>query len=77
MSASLALSIKKLRKRFPGSLFKGSANLLVMPNLDAANISFNMARHLADGIAIGPILVGTAESVHIVTANTTVRGYLI
>ncbi|MES9903593.1 MAG: NADP-dependent malic enzyme [Sedimenticola sp.] len=76
MSASLALSIKKLRKRFPGSLFKGSANLLVMPNLDAANISFNMARHLADGIAIGPILVGTAESVHIVTANTTVRGLL-
>lgn len=76
MGASFALSLKALKARFPDARLKEPANLLVMPNLDAANISFNMARQLADGIAIGPILVGTAESVHIVTASTTVRGLL-
>ncbi|OOZ35923.1 NADP-dependent malic enzyme [Solemya velesiana gill symbiont] len=76
MHADMALSIDVLKERFPETRLKEAANLLVMPSLDAANISFNLAKHLADGIAIGPILVGAAESVHIVTPSTTVRGLL-
>ncbi len=76
MHANMALCIDALKERFPDTRLNEAANLLVMPNLDAANISFNLARHLADGIAIGPILVGAAESVHIVTPSTTVRGLL-
>ncbi|MET0100698.1 MAG: NADP-dependent malic enzyme [Sedimenticola sp.] len=76
MHADIALSIDALRERFPNTAMKEAANLLVMPNMEAANISFNLAKHLADGIAIGPILVGAAESVHIVTPSTTVRGLL-
>ncbi|OQX30313.1 MAG: NADP-dependent malic enzyme [Candidatus Sedimenticola endophacoides] len=76
MGASFALSIEALKKRFPATRMQAPANLLVMPNLDAANISFNIVRQLADGIAIGPILVGTEKSAHIVTSNVTVRGLL-
>jgi len=76
MHADMALSIEALKRRFPHTNLTEPANLLVMPNLDAANISFNLAKHLADGIAIGPILVGAAESAHIVTPSITVRGLL-
>lgn len=47
-----------------------------MPNLDAANIAFNMMKLLGDGIAIGPILVGAARPAHIMTSSITVRGLL-
>ena len=59
---------------FPESRLKGEANLLIMPNLDAANISFNLLKIIAgDGITIGPILLGAAKSVHILTPTATVR----
>jgi len=59
---------------FPDSRLKEDANLLVMPNLDAANIAFNLLKVLAgDGITIGPLLLGAAKSVHIMTNTTTVR----
>jgi malate dehydrogenase (oxaloacetate-decarboxylating)(NADP+) len=59
---------------FPASRLKDDANLLVMPNLDAANIAFNLLKVLAgDGIAIGPVLLGAAKSVHIMTNTATVR----
>ncbi len=61
MHADLALSEGIRNGRFPGSRLQGKANLLVMPNQDAANIAFNMLKLLADGISIGPILVGTAK----------------
>ena len=61
---------------FPNSVLEGEANLLVMPDQDAANISFNLLKTLADGLAVGPILVGAARSVHIVTPSVTARGML-
>ncbi|MDG2269831.1 MAG: phosphate acyltransferase, partial [Alphaproteobacteria bacterium] len=61
---------------FPNSLLQGQANLLVMPDQDAANIAFNLLKTLADGLAVGPILVGAARSAHIVTPSVTARGLL-
>ncbi len=61
---------------FPNSVLKGAANLLMMPNLDAANIAFNLLTTLGDGLAIGPMLMGTNKPAHIVTPSTTVRGLL-
>jgi malate dehydrogenase (oxaloacetate-decarboxylating)(NADP+) len=59
---------------FPNSRLKGEANLLLMPTLDAANIAFNLLKTAAgDGITIGPILLGAARPVHILTPSATVR----
>ncbi|MBO6783816.1 MAG: NADP-dependent malic enzyme [Alphaproteobacteria bacterium] len=67
----------EIRERiFPNSILEGQANLLVMPDLDAANIAFNLLKTLADGLAVGPILVGAARSAHIVTPSVTARGIL-
>ena len=58
----------------PDSTLKGEANLLVMPNIDAANIAYNLLKTAAgNGIAIGPILLGAAKPVHILTPSATVR----
>jgi malate dehydrogenase (oxaloacetate-decarboxylating)(NADP+) len=76
MHADMALSIKALQRRFPNTELKEPANLLVMPNQDAANISYNLLQTLGDGTAIGPILVGAAQSAHVVTPSITVRGLL-
>lgn len=76
MHADMAVSEDLRSQRFPGSMLNGSANLLVMPNIDAANISFNLLKQLGNGLAIGPILVGTAQSVHVLPPSTTVRGLL-
>ncbi|MFK2877668.1 NADP-dependent malic enzyme [Rhodanobacter hydrolyticus] len=63
-----------LRKRvFPGTTLGGRANLFVMPNLDAANIVYNMVRVMTDGVAIGPILMGVDKPVHILTTSSSVR----
>jgi malate dehydrogenase (oxaloacetate-decarboxylating)(NADP+) len=59
---------------FPNSRLKGSANLLIMPTLDAASIAFNLARVLTDGLSVGPILVGAAKPAHVVSTTITVRG---
>ena len=59
---------------FPNSRLKGQANLLVMPTLDAANISFNLLKVAAgDNLTVGPILLGAARPVHILTPTATVR----
>ncbi|MGH9592123.1 MAG: phosphate acyltransferase [Bryobacteraceae bacterium] len=74
MHADAAVSEKLRKQLFPDSRLKGAANLLIMPNLDAANISFNLLKMIAgDGITIGPILLGAAKSVHIMTPSSTVR----
>ena len=58
----------------PNTTLSGRANLLVMPNLDAANISFNLMKMAnGDGVSVGPILLGAAKPVHIVTPSATVR----
>jgi malate dehydrogenase (oxaloacetate-decarboxylating)(NADP+) len=58
----------------PGSALTGDANLLVLPNIDAANIAYNLLKTAAGGnIAVGPVLLGAAQPVHILTASTTVR----
>jgi malate dehydrogenase (oxaloacetate-decarboxylating)(NADP+) len=66
---------EEIRQRiFPRSRLKGTANLLVMPNLDAANIAFNLVKGLGDGLHVGPILLGVRQPAHIVTPSVTVRG---
>ncbi len=64
-----------IRKRiFPNSQITGEANLLIMPNLDAANIAFNLMKVTAgEGITIGPILLGARQVVHVLTPTATVR----
>jgi len=59
---------------FPNSRLQGPANLLIMPNLDSANISYNIAKSIGHGIAVGPILIGLSKSVHVTAASVTVRG---
>lgn len=74
MQANLALSPKVMLEQFPNSNLDGVANLLVMPNLDAAHIAMNLAKLSTDGVPIGPILLGSDIAAHIVTPGTTVRG---
>jgi malate dehydrogenase (oxaloacetate-decarboxylating)(NADP+) len=73
MHADAALSVEMRQRVCMDSSLKGEANLLIMPNMDAANISMNLLKMTADGIAIGPILLGAAKPVHILTASATVR----
>jgi len=74
MHGDAALSEAIRLKVFPQSRLKGAANLLIMPTLDAANIAFNLLKTAAgDGVTIGPILLGAARPVHILTPSATVR----
>ncbi len=74
MHGDAALSEEVRQAAFPGSRLKGEANLLIMPTLDAANISFNLLKTVGgDGITVGPILLGAARPVHILTPSATVR----
>jgi len=74
MHRDAALSPTVRASQFPNSRLKGEANLLIMPSLDAANISFNLLKQSAgDGITVGPILLGAAKPVHVITASATVR----
>ncbi len=74
MHGDVALDAAARRALMPNGTLSGSANLLVLPNIDAANISYNLLKTAAGGnIAIGPVLLGAAKPVHILTASTTVR----
>jgi malate dehydrogenase (oxaloacetate-decarboxylating)(NADP+) len=74
MHGDTALDSKLLKKTMPDSTLSGDANLLVLPNLDAANISYNLLKTASGhGIAIGPVLLGCAKPVHILTPSATVR----
>ena len=74
MHGDAALSEDIRRQVFPHSRLEGSANLLVMPNVDAANIAFNLLKTAAgDGLTVGPMLLGAARPVHILTPTATVR----
>jgi malate dehydrogenase (oxaloacetate-decarboxylating)(NADP+) len=74
MHGDIALDGAARAKQMPNSSLIGDANLLVLPNIDAANIAYNLLKTAAGGnIAIGPVLLGAAKPVHILTASTTVR----
>ena len=74
MHGDVALDGKARTTLMPRSTLVGDANLLVFPNMDAANISYNLLKTAAGGnIAIGPLLLGAAQPVHILTASATVR----
>lgn len=74
MHGDVALDGKARAALMPHSPLIGDANLLVMPNIDAANIAYNLLKTAAGGnIAIGPVLLGAAQPVHILTASATVR----
>ncbi|CDG81221.1 malic enzyme, NAD binding domain protein [Janthinobacterium agaricidamnosum NBRC 102515 = DSM 9628] len=74
MHGDTALDSKLRKKIMPNSDLKNDANLLVMPNIDAANIAYNLLKTAAgNGIAVGPILLGCAKPVHILTPSATVR----
>jgi malate dehydrogenase (oxaloacetate-decarboxylating)(NADP+) len=74
MHGDVALDGAARQALMPHSTLVGDANLLVLPNIDAANISYNLLKTAAGGnIAIGPVLLGSAKPVHILTASTTVR----
>ena len=74
MRANLAMSESVRERFFPNSALTGTANVLILPNLDAANIAFNLALSLGDGLSVGPILIGMAKPAHIVGQSVTVRG---
>jgi malate dehydrogenase (oxaloacetate-decarboxylating)(NADP+) len=74
MHADAALNMEIRGHLLPDSSLHSEANLLVMPNLDAANIGFNMVKTAnGDGVSVGPILLGAAKPVHILTPSATVR----
>ncbi|MBL8489997.1 MAG: NADP-dependent malic enzyme, partial [Rhodocyclaceae bacterium] len=74
MHGDAALSEEIRGQVFPNSTLKGQANVLVMPTLDAANIAFNLLKTAAgDGLTVGPLLLGAARPVHILTPTATVR----
>jgi malate dehydrogenase (oxaloacetate-decarboxylating)(NADP+) len=76
MQADVALSQALREERITGCRLEGAANLLVMPNVEAANIAHNLLKMLGGGVSIGPILIGISQQAHVVSQSTTVRGLL-
>jgi malate dehydrogenase (oxaloacetate-decarboxylating)(NADP+) len=74
MHGDSALSTLYRDRALPKSRIEGEANVLIMPNLDAANIAYQMIKVLADGLPVGPILIGAARPAHILTPAVTARG---
>ena len=74
MHGDVAIDTPARKALMPNSSLLSDANLLILPNLDAANITYNLLKTAAGGnIAIGPVLLGAAKPVQILTASTTVR----
>ncbi len=76
MHGDAALDPEIRHNVFPRSRLKEAANLVVCPSLDSANISFNLLKNAADGLHIGPMLLGTALPAHVLTPSVTARGIL-
>jgi malate dehydrogenase (oxaloacetate-decarboxylating)(NADP+) len=74
MHGDAAISEAMRERLFPNSRLMGQANLLVMPNLDAAHISFNLLKAVGAGQSVGPMLIGPARPAHVVVPSITVRG---
>jgi malate dehydrogenase (oxaloacetate-decarboxylating)(NADP+) len=73
MQADTAWDAALRERMFPNTTLQGRANLFVLPNLDAANIAYNIVRVMTDGVAIGPILMGIDQPAHILTPASTAR----
>jgi malate dehydrogenase (oxaloacetate-decarboxylating)(NADP+) len=76
MHGDAALDPEIRRNVFPNSRLSDSANLVICPSLDSANISFNLLKTAADGLHVGPMLLGTAQPAHVLTPSVTARGIL-
>ena len=76
MQGATALSQLKRDYVLPQSRLEGVANVLIMPNLDAAHVAYQMIKELADGLPVGPMLIGPARPAHILTRSVTSRGIL-
>lgn len=76
MHGDAALDVDVRSNVFPRSKLKEPANLVICPSLDAANISFNLLKNAADGLHIGPMLLGTDLPAHVLTPSVTARGIL-
>lgn len=74
MHGDAALSEELRQRVYPHALLKGEANLLVFPNLDAANITLTTVKAMTDALHVGPILLGMARPAHILTPSVTSRG---
>ncbi len=74
MHGDVAITEEIRSRVFPSSRLKGSANLLIMPTLDSANIAVDLLKSLGDGQPIGPILLGLKHPAHVLTPSVTVRG---
>jgi malate dehydrogenase (oxaloacetate-decarboxylating)(NADP+) len=74
MHADAALSAAIRARILPSSELNGEANLLIFPNLDAANIAFNLVKVVTNAVSVGPILVGPAKPAHVLTPSVTARG---
>jgi len=73
MKAGMALN-SEIREKSGKSSLTGDANLLIMPNLDAANITYTTLKSLANGVSVGPIILGSAKPIHAITKTTSPRG---
>ncbi len=73
MQADAAWDDALRRRLFPDTRLSGRANLFVLPNLDAANIAYNITRVMTDGVAIGPILMGLDQPAHVLTTSASSR----
>jgi malate dehydrogenase (oxaloacetate-decarboxylating)(NADP+) len=74
MHADAALVEQIRAQAIPDSTLSGTANLLIMPNIDAANIAFNLVKASGEGVTVGPILLGLAKPLHIAVPSVTARG---
>ena len=76
MHADAALSEAIRDRAVPDSRLTGTANLLIMPSLDAANIAYNLLKAAADALPVGPVLLGMCKPIHVVVPSVTARGIL-
>jgi malate dehydrogenase (oxaloacetate-decarboxylating)(NADP+) len=76
MHADAALSEAIRERAVPDSALTGTANLLIMPGIDAANIAYNLLKAAAEGLPVGPVLLGMSRPIHVVLPSVTARGIL-
>ena len=76
MHADSAIDESIRLRSLPDSRLQGSAHLIIMPTLDAANISFNLLKVLGNGLPVGPMMLGTRLPAHVLTSSVTARGVL-
>ena len=74
MNGESALVPAFRQRVYPHSRLTGEANVLIMPNIEAANLAYQMIKVLADALPVGPILIGAARPAHILTPSVTARG---